>query len=223
MVLKRTLATGVVSYLCSGIALAAPDTVDLKISAKTDEVDAGYSAVYYGGEDEDPVLVGSDGGDATGGFRTWNLVDDGDTLTQLTNNLPGRTKVVEVLYGVAGKDLLVSITATESILRLYDVEELGEAPLASKTLLGDWSSICSWRGLESGWQYFYLFGKNEAVQFVVRELDDEFEILEVSAKPFRKDNGDDIAHRYISGSNIRHSSRAKLLCCVSQWNCLFRN
>lgn len=181
MVLKRTLATSIVSYLWSGIALAAPGTVDVEISAQTDEIDAGYSVVYYGEEDEDSRLIGVDGSAATGGFRTWSLSDSEETLTELTSNMPGRTKVVEVLYGIAEKDLLVSITAPDSVLQLYDAQDPSETPLANKKALGDWSSICPWRSPESGWQYFYLFGKKEAVQYIVREKDEELEILEVSS------------------------------------------
>ncbi|KAK2763313.1 hypothetical protein FQN54_009949 [Arachnomyces sp. PD_36] len=179
MMLKRTLATGIVSCLCTGNALAAAGKVDLNISAKTDEIEGGYSAMYYGTDGRDAKLVGIDGSAATGGFRTWEFEDDGETLIELTSSTPGRTKVVDVLYGVAGKDLLVSITATESILRLYDAKDPGAEALASKDALGDWSSLCSWRSSESGWQYFYLFGKKEAVQFVVRDRDGELDILEV--------------------------------------------
>lgn len=176
MVLKRTLATGIVSYL--GYALAA-DNVDVKIKATTDEIEAGYSAVYYGEGNGDATLVGIDGSAPTGGFRTWEFKDDGKDLKELTSNTPGRTGVIDVLYGVAGKDLLVSITAPESLLSLYDAAEPSGEALASKKALGDWSSLCAWRSSESKWQYFYLFGKKEAVQYVVREQDGELEILEV--------------------------------------------
>lgn len=184
MTLNRSLVTGLVSsYLCSGIALAAPGTVDLEVSAKTDEIDAGYSAVYYGEDDDDSKLIGIDGSAASGGFRTWNFEEDEENLTQLTKNTPGRTKVVEVLYDIAGKDLLLSITAPESLLSLYDAENPEETALAYKKALGDWSSLCQWRSQESGWQYFYLFGKRQAIQYVVRGEDDEFEMLEVSSIP----------------------------------------
>jgi 3-phytase len=212
MVLKRILATGIVSYLCSGIALA-DDKVDQKISATTDEIEAGYSAVYYGGEDEDPWLVGIDGSAATGGFRTWSFADDGDNLTQLTSNTPGRTEVIDVLYGVAGKDLLVSIADPDSLLRLFDAKDPSGTSLADKKVLGGWSSLCSWRSPESGWQYFYLFGKKEAVQFVVREQGGQLEILEVSSDFPYKDSANKMLKNNI-GPNFRHPARAKLLRCI---------
>ena len=42
MMLKQAIATSIVSYLCSGSALAASDKVDAKISALTDEIEASY-------------------------------------------------------------------------------------------------------------------------------------------------------------------------------------
>jgi 3-phytase len=179
MLLKQTLVTGIA--LCSSITSAAK-SVDVKISAQTDEVEASYSAVYYDEDQEVPLLVGNDGSAPTGGFRTWDLLDGGDKLPEIASQTPGRTKVVGVLYGVSGKDLIVSIEAPDSVIRLFDAtaDDASEIPSGDKKMLGDWSSLCPWRSEESGWQYFYLFGKKEAVQFVVREKDDQFEVLEVS-------------------------------------------
>ncbi|GES60595.1 hypothetical protein ATEIFO6365_0006005600 [Aspergillus terreus] len=163
----------------SAVASSAP-TVNVSISALTAEIESDWAAVYYGPRPQDSLLVGNDGSAATGGFRTYDLFDR--SLNETARRTPGRTKVVGVLYDIGGRDLLVSITTTESIIRLYDVDGLWEIPGVQKKVLGDWSCLCTWRS-PRGADYVYLFGKKQAIQFLVRENRKELEILEVQTFP----------------------------------------
>jgi 3-phytase len=162
----------------ASIASSHPATANLSISALTAEVESDWTAIYYGSKQRDSLLLGNDGSAGTGGFRSYDLFDR--SLNETGRRTPGRTKVVGVLYGVGRRDLLVSITATESLIRLYDIDGLKEIPGAQKTALGDWSSLCTWRS-PRGADYFYLFGKKQAVQFLVREDWKEVKILEVDS------------------------------------------
>ncbi|KAL5360789.1 hypothetical protein BJX96DRAFT_184798 [Aspergillus floccosus] len=164
----------------SVIASSPVSTVNLSISALTAGIESDWAAVYYGSRPRDSLLVGNDGSAATGGFRTYDLFDR--NLTETARRTPGRTKVVGVLYNISGSDLLVSITTTESIIRLYDVDGLKEIPGAQKKVLGDWSCLCTWRS-SRGADYVYLFGKKQAIQLLVRENRKGLEILEVQAFP----------------------------------------
>lgn len=179
MLLKHSFATGIAFALCWDTIVGVPGTVDIPISATTAEIDPGYSAVYYAKQAHDSLLLGIDSSAATGGFRAWSLFDDVQPLKELGRRTPGRTKAAGVVYGVAGKDLIVSIAAPDSLIRLFDVDGLNEIPSVQKKALGDWSALCPWRSPETGWQYFYLFGKKQAAQFVIREEKRKLEILEV--------------------------------------------
>lgn len=158
--------------LCVGaIAATSPaPTTNLPISALTNEVDSDQSVVYYGKSLNNSLLIGNDGGAATGGIRSFSFL----TLTQTAHVRPGRTKAVGVLYDIdaRGKDVIVSIAAPDSIIRLFDVNGMREVPVQKKAL-GDWSCLCTWRN------YFFLFGKKVAMQFLVRESRGNVEILEV--------------------------------------------
>jgi 3-phytase len=101
-------------------------------------------------------------------------------MRQVFQVIPGRPGVVGVLYDIADRDFVVSIAAPDSVIRLFNVDGFREVPSAQKKMLGHWSALCPWRSPRSGWQYFYLFGKKRAVQFVMRETDDAPEIVEAS-------------------------------------------
>ncbi|KAJ0413787.1 hypothetical protein BJY00DRAFT_321544 [Aspergillus carlsbadensis] len=167
---------GTISSLLALSRAGLAASANLSISALTAEVESDWTAIYYGEGTDESLLLGNDGSAGTGGFRSYGLFDR--NLSETGRRTPGRTKVVGVLYDVGDRDLLVSITATESLIRLYDLDELEEIEGAQKKALGDWSSLCTWRS-ESEADYFFLFGKKQAVQFLVRENDDDIEILEV--------------------------------------------
>ncbi|KAL4915249.1 hypothetical protein BDW62DRAFT_203849 [Aspergillus aurantiobrunneus] len=152
----------------------ASAAVDLPISAVTSEVDSDQSTIYYGTVTQDPLLLGNDGSAATGGIRAFELQE----LRETAQVMPGRSKVVGVLYDVGGRDLVVSIAAPDSIIRVFDINGMTEVQAARKKALGDWSCLCTWRS-GSGAQYVYLFGKKQAMQFLVRGDGDEVEVLEV--------------------------------------------
>ncbi|KAL2809375.1 hypothetical protein BJX63DRAFT_445368 [Aspergillus granulosus] len=163
-----------------GFASSHAKTANLSISALTAEVESDWTAVHYGTKPRDSLLLGNDGSAGTGGIRSYSLFDQ--DLNETARRTPGRTKVVGVLYDIGRRDLLVSITATESLIRLYDTDGLKEIPGAQKKALGDWSSLCTWRS-PRGADYFYLFGKKQAIQFLVRENRKEVEILEIQTFP----------------------------------------
>lgn len=165
------------SLLAASLAATATAAkVDLPISARTDDVDSDTTAVFY--NTTNPVLIGNDGGASTGGFRLYSL--DGSTpLTETKHETPGRTKLVTNVYDVGGKDLVVTIAQPDSFFRLYDSitgEQVGE-PLTRT--LGDWSALCTWKSQASGEQYVYLFGKKQAVHFLLREQDSSYEFVEI--------------------------------------------
>ncbi|KAI0403948.1 hypothetical protein F4802DRAFT_267382 [Xylaria palmicola] len=149
---------------------------DLPISARIDGFESDSTAVVYGRNS--PVLIGNDGGAASGGFHTF-AIGNGTSLTETKHETPGRTKLVAAVHGIDGKDLIVSIAQPDSFFRVYDasaVRQVG-APLART--LGDWSALCVWRSQASGEQYLYLFGKKQAVQFIIRATDRHVSIVEV--------------------------------------------
>lgn len=174
--MRLACALGSLFALFLSVAASAP-TVKVSISALTAGIESDWAAVYYGPRPQDSLLVGNDGSAATGGLRTYGLLDR--NLNETARRTPGRTKVVGVLYDIGGRDLLVSITTTESIIRLYDVDGLREISGVKKKVLGDWSCLCTWRS-PRGADYVFLLGKKQAVQFLVRGNRKELEILEVS-------------------------------------------
>ncbi|EER44340.1 3-phytase [Histoplasma capsulatum H143] len=161
--------------------LAAIATASVPVSSLTNDVEGDFSVIYYGKKNAESLLVGNDGSAATGGWKAWKLVTDPttNTLREHTASVHGRTKVVGVMYDVGEKDVIVSIAATDSVLRVYEVADPGERPSNRKVMLGHWSALCPWRSPKTGNQYFYLFGKKRAVQFIIRREGSKFEILEV--------------------------------------------
>ncbi|XXG99727.1 hypothetical protein Hte_006068 [Hypoxylon texense] len=169
----RLLTASLATYAV--VAVAALE-VDLPISARSDEVESDSTAVVY--DAARPLLVGNDGGASTGGFRLFDL-DGGTLLPEVKHETPGRTKLVATVYGIGEKDLVVTIAQPDSYFRLYDAataEQMG-GPVART--LGDWSALCAWKSQSSGEQYLYLFGKHQAVHFLLRGRNDTIEIVEI--------------------------------------------
>lgn len=208
MLLPSSFIVGLVLSL-SGIEIASAATAKLPIAEQSAEVDSDLAAIYYGSSFQKSLLVGNDGGAATGGIRSFSLGD----MEEVASRTPGRTKVAGVMYDVGKKDLIVSIAAPDSIIRVFDIDDITEIPLAKAKALGDWSSLCTWRSPSSGGNYFYLLGKKEARQFLVREKDSGIEILEVSilathVLPYT------VETKRILGPKIQ-GSRVKFLHCFS--------
>ncbi|KAF2973196.1 hypothetical protein GQX73_g322 [Xylaria multiplex] len=149
---------------------------DLPVAARIDGFESDSTAVIY--NKTHPVLIGNDGGAASGGFHAFAINNSG-SLTETKHETPGRTKLVTTAHGVGGRDLIITIAQPDSFFRLYDantIEQIGE-PLART--LGDWSALCVWRSESSGEQYLYLFGKKQAVQFLLRPSHGSIEIVEI--------------------------------------------
>jgi 3-phytase len=156
-------------------AAAAPE-VDLPLSASTTDVESDNTAVYYSSH---PVLLGNDGSAATGGFHAWSLDSNASTLPEVSAKTGGRSKLVGTVYNVGKKDLIITIAMPDSVLRVFDAEGRG-AQVAEKKAIGDWSALCPWKSAESGNQYFYMFGKKQAVQYLIRQKEKKVEVVEVS-------------------------------------------
>lgn len=176
MVLATAFGVGLVAValqLYPAAVRAAPETT-LNVTAFTDTVESDWTAVYY--SDSKPLLIGNDGGAEAGGLHVYDFI--AETPLPKVKSLPiGRTKVVTVAHNVGGKDLAITIAAPDSIIRVYELPGFKKAD-EEFTLLGDWSAMCSWKS-KSRNQYFYIFGKGKAVQFLIRPDDEDFEILEV--------------------------------------------
>lgn len=174
------VACGVLPSLVHGVAAAAAAAreVSLPISAVTADVESGNTAVYYSSR---PLLLGSDGSAAAGGFHVWSLDNGGNAsspLPEVSAVASGRSKLVATVYDVGKKDLVVTIAMPDSVLRVFGAEGMEEIEGAARPAIGDWSALCTWKS-EGGNQYFYLFGKKQAVQYLVRKRKGEFEIVEV--------------------------------------------
>ncbi|ORY71027.1 phytase [Pseudomassariella vexata] len=181
------------AILALGVVCAAQTTSEAQvpIAARTPgDVESDWTAVFYPADlANSPLLIGNDGGAASGGFRAWSLNPTGNTTTttEMGHETPGRTKLVTTIYGVGSganqKDLIVTIAQTDSYFRLYEagsgnVTQVGE-PFA--LTLGDWSALCAWKSEGSGEQYLYLFGKNQGLQLLMRESNGTvpYELVEV--------------------------------------------
>lgn len=163
------------------VAVHAAAETTLNITSFTNDAESDWTAVYY--SDETPLLVGNDGGAATGGLHVYGF-DTKTPLPEVKSLAIGRTKVVTIAHDVGGKDLAITIAAPDSIIRVYELP--GFAKLDEEfTLLGDWSAMCSWKSKTRN-QYFYIFGKGKAVQFLIRPKKNDFEILEVRKHQSRK-------------------------------------
>lgn len=156
---------------------AAPE-VDLPISARTPAVESDFTAVY---QSSHPLLIGNDGTASTGGFHVWSL-EGTSPLKEIAAHATGRSKLVATVYDVGKKDLILTISQPDSVLHLFDANGVKEIKEAKKEAIGDWSALCTWKSPESGNQYFYLFGKKQAVQYLVRKGRKSFEIIEVRSK-----------------------------------------
>ncbi|KAJ0158858.1 3-phytase [Colletotrichum tanaceti] len=167
-------------------AAAAPVNLELNITALTGggEIESDWTNVFYPKDkNSPPLLLGNDGGAATGGFRAWDLNSD-SPLSEVKAVTTGRTKLVATVYNAtaAGKDLAVTIAMPDSVIRVYELPAFAEIEAARTTRLGDWSAMCSWRSKSLN-DYVYLFGKTLVVQYLVRQGKSPVELVEVQSIP----------------------------------------
>jgi 3-phytase len=166
--------SSIIAAIVVAVPYASANEVEAPISARTSDIESDWSAVYYG---RSPLLIGNDGSAGSGGFRAWDL-NSGTPMSEIIKKSPGRTKLVTSVYEVDDKDYLVTIDQPESHLKLYDFDQLDRREKASKKVLGDWSAICPWKS-KAGNQYVFLFGKKQAIQFLLRDGENDLEIIEI--------------------------------------------
>lgn len=166
---------GVLQGIVPGSA-ATDKLIDLPISAKTSESESDNSAVYQ--SSSNPLLLGNDGSAATGGFRVWSL-NGFSPLTEVSSKATGRSKLATTVYDVGEKDLIITISQPNNVLQVFDINGFQDIKEAAKASIGDWSASCTWKSLKSGSQYFYIFGKKQVIQYLIR-ADKSYEIVEVS-------------------------------------------
>lgn len=122
--------------------------------------------------------MGNDGA-ATGGFNTWEVLPTSNgTLTNPTFHNTGRTKLVNVVYSISGKDWIVTLAQSDSYLRFFDVETQSELESARTKIWGDYSAMCGWRA-PSGAQYIYIFGKKVVKVYLLQDKTQQVNVLEV--------------------------------------------
>ena len=127
-----------------------------------------------------PLLVANDGSAADGGFRVF----DGFKSVRWSEKAhlkTGRSKVALPIDNVGGRNIVVTIAATDSVMRVFDTDQFSEIKEARKDMLGDWSTLCSWRSASSGNVYLFLFGKKMTVQLLIRGRRKTIQILEVGS------------------------------------------
>ena len=144
---------------------AAPE-ISINVTSFTSEVDSDWSAVYHQPNDA-PLLLGNDATADKGGFRAYSA-DAQSPLQEVASKVTGRTNLVTAVYDIDGQDYAVTIAQPTSLLRVFELPSFNEVPSATHKQLGDWSAICPWKS-RSGNQYIYLFGKNQAVQYLLRQ------------------------------------------------------
>lgn len=163
------------------ISSATDKLIDLPISAKTPPTESDNSAVYS--SPSGALLLGNDGSASTGGFNIWSLNTSASPLQEIASKTTGRSKLVTTVYGIGEKDLIITISQPNNVLQVFDVDGFEAIEEARKSAIGDWSALCTWKSSKSGEQYFYLFGKKQVVQYLIKK-DGRVEIVEVSFPNF---------------------------------------
>ncbi|KAI8265434.1 3-phytase [Colletotrichum sp. SAR11_239] len=171
-----SVATAIVALAAQPWLTTAVD-LELNVTALTGgELEADWTNVYY--SKSNPLLLGNDGGAATGGFHAWDLNSD-SPLVEVKTLVTGRTKLVTTVYNVTdNKDLAIAIAMPDSVIRVFEVPSFTEIESAQTTLLGDWSALCSWRSKSLN-DYIFLFGKGKAVEYLVRKGKTGIELVEI--------------------------------------------
>ncbi|KAF2448745.1 thermostable phytase [Karstenula rhodostoma CBS 690.94] len=141
--------------------------------------EADNTAFYYSSS---PLLLANDGSAAEGGFRVFDAkrVSQWDEVAHLKT---GRSKVAVPVYDIGGRDIVITIAATDSVMRAFEAIGLVEIQNTKKYILSDWSTLCGWRSAISGNSYLFLFGKKMVVQLLVRSQKRQVQILEVQTFP----------------------------------------
>jgi 3-phytase len=157
------------------------------ISAQTANVSLVPAATGFEGDNvgfiygRSPLLVINDGSAADGGFRTF-AVSQSVPFKETTHQKTGRSKIAVPVHDIGGRDVIVNIPAPDSLIRVFDAQTGKKIDSNDKTQLGDWSAACVWQSQKSGESYLFLFGKKMVVQFLIRDVKKDVEILEVCSE-----------------------------------------
>jgi 3-phytase len=142
-------------------------------------LDGDNTGFVYG---RSPLLVVNDGSAADGGFHAF-AVSNSSSFKETTHQKTGRSKIVAPVHDIGGRNLIISIPAPDSLIRVFDAETGTKVDSNDKKQLGDWSTACVWRSQKSGDSYVFLFGKRMVVQFLIRDDEEDVQILEVYSSP----------------------------------------
>ena len=157
--------------------VSSPGGVELKLKLDTTStyfINSNKPVVYYPATLPSPELIIGNDRSTNGGFKLWDLPppQNSSFLRELGSYATGRTKLVTIVYDIAGSDWVITIAQPDSRFRLFQIlqddRRLGEYQ-DGRTILGDWSALCGWRSTKTGLQYLYLFGKGKVVVLLVRE------------------------------------------------------
>lgn len=189
--------------ICSPTVFAKNATITLTPAATG--FDSDNAAWIYAAS---PVLLANDGSAADGGFRTFSTSNStvSTTFIERSHVRTGRTKIAVPVYDVGGRDIIFNVPSPNSVIRAYDVATGEEVAGSRKYQLGDWSVARVWRSQESGENYVFLFGKKLVVQFLIRDGEDDLEILEVSSSTADCSLSPAVLSRsHLTGSILSHS------------------
>ncbi|KAK6330076.1 hypothetical protein TWF718_003504 [Orbilia javanica] len=189
---SRFLLLSFLGLLHPTVTAAEGFEVTLSITSRSSFIESDTAAVYYPSKSKySPVFIANDGSAETGGFRVYDLYNDKPkgSLKELGAYKTGRTKLVELLYGVDKKgerDLGVTLSMSDGLFRVFEIEgKNGKVEFVAggeRLVRGDFSAMCTWRGGE-GW-YVYVLGKRWGYRFLVREKGRKGEVEVVETQQF---------------------------------------
>lgn len=166
---------GCATWAATAISLVAARDANITLVPAAIGFEGDNTGFIYG---KSPLLVVNDGSAADGGFRAFS-VSNATSLVEKSHAKSGRSKIAVPVQDIGGRDLIINIPAPNSLIEVFDAQAGKKLTKDEKKQLGDWSTACTWRSEESGESYVFLFGKKKVVQFLVRDIDDEVEFLEV--------------------------------------------
>lgn len=186
--------------------------VTLPVSGRTSFVESDSAAVYYPKKEKySPIFVGNDGSAETGGFRVWELYGKpNSSLEEVGAYKTGRSKLVEILYGVEeDEDFVVTLSMSDGLLRVFEIGKNGVGDVkAEKFVRGDFSAMCTWRSGVG--KYVYVLGKRWGYRYLVREWGKGkkkgVEVVEVRMSTILEKNGADLRVEYCRHKNLEFLS-----------------